>query len=280
MSRIFDQSDRDKHRFWNTAPVNPLAEAKKRGLDYGRPGRALMPESPFPLFGPHLSKTMRQVPAEFLRWVEAQPWAASWPKWAPVRDYLQRFPLPEASTVNAEAEKSVRAPVIYVSTVEVHPGARGVFKHGAARLYVMHEDLRAHLLAFAGGALNLWPDWLRGADATAPPHFLLTPERQEQALGAGADLVTRREMDRHAWLWSRTHSAGGQKLVREMPDGTTRCTKHCYADKKEAETVINQRTQGRANLRRNRPVFLRAYPCPECGFWHLTSRPLRGNDEC
>lgn len=92
MGPIFDDNDRQKNKFWNTAPVNPLAEARKRGLAYTS-RRPLMPESPFP-FGEHLGKTMRQVPAAYLRWIDAQPWAGTWRLWLPVRDYLERFPLP------------------------------------------------------------------------------------------------------------------------------------------------------------------------------------------
>lgn len=270
MGPIFDHEQHQKHRFWNTAPVNPLAEAKKRGLAFTS-RRPLMPESPFP-FGEHLGKTMRQVPSWFLRWVDAQPWAATWRTWAPVRDYLERTP-------NLPVSSSPSLPVsIYVSPIAVDPGARGIFKDGAARLYVAHDDHLEPLRCFAAGALDLWADWLRPADATAPPHFLLTPARQEHALAQGAEIVTRRQLDEHTWHWRRTHSAGsaaqpaGQTFMREMPDGELRCMKHCYT-KKEAETVINDRTEGRKHHRRNRPTYLRAYECPRCGHWHLTSQP-------
>lgn len=280
MPALFDQSDHDKHRFWNTAPVDPLREAKKRGLAYTT-ARPLMPDSPFP-FGEHLGKTMRQVPADFLRWVDAQPWAATWRAWQPVRDYLQRFPVgtPCVASVNDReaSDAAQRVPTIYVSPIAVDPGARGIFKDGAARLYVAHEAHLEHLRCFAAGALDLRADWLRPADATAPPHYLITPARQEHALGMGAELVTRRQVDEHTCHWRRTHGAAtpshpaGHAFMREMPDGTLQCTKHCYT-KREAETTINQRLEGRHRHRRNRPTYLRAYECPRCGHWHLTSKP-------
>ena len=269
MGPIFDDNDRQKNKFWNTAPVNPLAEARKRGLAYTS-RRPLMPESPFP-FGEHLGKTMRQVPAAYLRWIDAQPWAGTWRLWLPVRDYLERFPLPEQQTENSEL-RTVR---LCVGPLEVDPRATGVFKDGACRLYAPQDDHQPFLHAFAQGALDLRPDWCRAADATAPPHYLLSPERQNMALDAGAELVTRRQLDEHAWHWRRHHGASGTVFVREMPDGSKRCTKTCYATAKEAQTVINQRTQGRARYRHNRPEFLRHYPCPVCGFHHITSQPLR-----
>ena len=47
------------------------------------------------------------------------------------------------------------------------------------------------------------------------------------------------------------------------------CHKFRYADKRAALTALNARTTGH---QRNRPSFLRAYPCPDCGGWHLTSK--------
>lgn len=277
MGPIFDHEQHQKHRFWNTAPVDPLAEAKKRGLAYTS-RRPLMADSPFP-FGDHLGKTMRQVPAAYLRWIDAQPWAATWRDWAPVHDYLERHPLPEPGTDNRE----LRTVSICVTTIEVHAHAKEVFKDGACRLYVPLEEQAPFLHAFAQGALDLRREWCRAADDTAPPHYLLTPERQNIALNAGAELVTRRQQAEHAWHWRRTHGTAGQVLVREMPDGRVQCLKHCYATKKDADTVVNRRTQGRHSYRHQRPAYLRSYECPRCGFWHLTSKPLqeplRGNDE-
>jgi len=49
------------------------------------------------------------------------------------------------------------------------------------------------------------------------------------------------------------------------------CTKHRYPDKKSALTAINHRLHGH---QRNRPEYLRAYPCPDCRGWHLTKNNL------
>ena len=48
------------------------------------------------------------------------------------------------------------------------------------------------------------------------------------------------------------------------------CQKTKYASKKEATTIKNWRTKGRHKNRRGISEALRVYPCPKCGFWHLT----------
>lgn len=45
------------------------------------------------------------------------------------------------------------------------------------------------------------------------------------------------------------------------------CKKHGYPTKKDAATARNRRL---ASRQRNRPDFLRAYACEDCGKWHLT----------
>lgn len=51
------------------------------------------------------------------------------------------------------------------------------------------------------------------------------------------------------------------------------CEKKPYRCKKDAVTAANYRTRGRIGMRHNRPTFLRAYDCPDCGYWHLTHKP-------
>jgi hypothetical protein len=46
-----------------------------------------------------------------------------------------------------------------------------------------------------------------------------------------------------------------------------------YSCKKDAVTVA----AGAMSRRKNRPKQLRAYACPHCSGWHLTSKPLRSN---
>lgn len=265
---IFDHTDHKKFSFWNTAPPDELAQAKKRGGVYRR-NKPLMPDSPFPV-GEHLGKTMRQVPPAFLRWVDAQPWADAWEIWQPVRNYLDRFPLPEPKG------EPVRVGLY------VDPAAAGLFKGGACCLHVTHEDHLPHLHAFADGALHLRREWFRPASQSSPPHYLLTPAQQETALGHGVELIDRRTMMNHVWLWQRDHGKPVPAVFdREMPDGTRRCTKHCYGSEHEANTTRDRilsdnrfarnpykaRHQG---ARRNTPDFLRSYYCERCGFWHLT----------
>lgn len=48
-----------------------------------------------------------------------------------------------------------------------------------------------------------------------------------------------------------------------------------YASRKDAVTMANFRTRGRSKRRHNRPTYLRAYSCPLCDGWHITSKQLR-----
>lgn len=88
------RGDEKKHRFWNTAPVDPVKAARQDGRPhYNRVlGRVLMPDSFMPL-GEHREKTMRNVPPAYFKWLLSQPWFVTSAKWASVRDYLERFPV-------------------------------------------------------------------------------------------------------------------------------------------------------------------------------------------
>lgn len=50
------------------------------------------------------------------------------------------------------------------------------------------------------------------------------------------------------------------------------CGKTRYRDKRAALTVANLRAHRKRNRRKGRVKALRAYPCPDCLGWHLTSR--------
>lgn len=50
------------------------------------------------------------------------------------------------------------------------------------------------------------------------------------------------------------------------------CGKKRYADKRTALTVANQRGRREFGRRRGKVKHLRAYACPECEGWHLSSR--------
>ncbi len=47
--------------------------------------------------------------------------------------------------------------------------------------------------------------------------------------------------------------------------------KHRYTDKRTAHGVINSLLSRRRHRRGRHQGHLRAYPCPACGGWHLTS---------
>ncbi len=279
MGPIKDADERRRFRFWNTAPVNPLVEAKKSGTPYLGRGQDLMPDHPMPV-GEHVGKIMRQVPHAYLRWVQAQPWAADWRPWQPVAGYLSRFPLPEKSAAGPAAPPVV----IYVDPLTACvPNPRWRWPQ-VSHLHCL-PGFEDYLHAFAVGALGLDRRWYQthGVDM---PHYDLTEAKQTLACGLGAELIDRRQTVAHirAWResWGRVEApepAAGTEFVREMPDGSARCTKHCYADKKEADTKINELTTGRRHHRRHRPDYLRSYYCGRCGFWHLTSKPLRGHDD-
>lgn len=95
MSELFTAEDDRKFHFWNTAPPDPIALKARHDIPHYNQvlGRVLMPDSYFPLGTQHRDKTMRNVPAEHYRWLQSQPWFATSEKWAPVRDYLARFPI-------------------------------------------------------------------------------------------------------------------------------------------------------------------------------------------
>ncbi len=61
--------------------------------------------------------------------------------------------------------------------------------------------------------------------------------------------------------------ANGRTVAWRMPDGVTVCFKHRYADSDTASEALRMiaLTEGTHTKPR------RAYPCPHCGGWHLTS---------
>lgn len=91
------RDDEARHRFWNTAPGDPLKAAANSGAAHFNKvlGRTLMPDSFFPLGNLHREKTMRNVPAAYYRWLQSQAWFRTSREWAPVRDYMERFPAKE-----------------------------------------------------------------------------------------------------------------------------------------------------------------------------------------
>lgn len=264
-------------RFWRTPPPDPTQLPAAAEVPYFRPGhqRVLMPDDFMPV-GEHARKHLRAVPPAYLHWVNSQPWAQHWHPWQPVADYLTRFPLP--------ADLPATPAVIFVSPLDPCTPTRLWPWPSISSLHTLpgYEDL---LHAFALGALGLQRRWFHRHHG-ALPHYELHEVGQDRALGHGAELADRAQVTEHLRLWRSTGGIAAP-LVRIQEDGTQRCTKHCYADLKDAQTAINERLRGSRQsavhqqtygakprrYRHNTPAFLRAYPCPTCGFYHLTSKP-------
>lgn len=263
--------------FWRTPPPDPTQLPAAAEVPYFRPGhqRVLMPDDFMPV-GEHARKHLRAVPPAYLHWVNAQPWAQDWYLWQPVADYLTRFPLP--------SDLPPTPTIIFVSPLDPCTPTQAWPWPSIATLHTLpgYED-RLH--AFALGALGLQRRWYQRYYGQLP-HYELHEVGQARALGHGADLATRAQVSDHLRQWRSTGGVAAP-LVRVEPDGTQRCTKHCYADLKDAQTAINERLKGSTQAaihakqygaqprryRHNTPAFLRAYHCPLCGFHHITSKP-------
>ena len=261
-----DGDQRRRERFWRTAPPDPIRLAKQAGLPhYNRAlGQVLMPQSAMPI-GAHAGKIMSAVPADYLAWVNVQPWDAAWPAWAPVRDYIERHPVGIMSADDATQPDPVHlwpAAVVYVSPLMSCPPTSEWRWTEFAEL-TGHPDHEDKLHAFAAGALGLLPRWFQTIGGESR-HYRLTATRRLNAIQAGAAVLP------------PSRKAQAMHFQRLREDGTATCTKHCYPSKKDADTVANERSTGRQYIRRNRPeVHLRSYECPRCGFWHLTKQPPR-----
>lgn len=91
MSLDLSLRDDDKeHRFWNSAPYDPIAAARAEGrAHHSRVTRGvLFAQSAMPC-GKHMGKIMERVPPADLLWIHKQPWAKSG-RWQPVWDYVER----------------------------------------------------------------------------------------------------------------------------------------------------------------------------------------------
>lgn len=261
-----------KERWERTRPVDPIARSKAHGIPHYNQvlHTVLMPQSAMPI-GPHAGKIMERVPADYLAWVDAQPWAATWPHWGPVHDYLTRFPA-ETELTGAD----LHAPIIFLGPLQPMPN---IPWNSAAILHTLpgHED---KLLTFASGVLTFLPEWLKRRSPM--PHFLVSPHKFEVAIKHLAHLIDRRQLRDHADDWDTAHQHRPQfhRIRHDDRGGETicPCTKHGYVSKKEAQTVRSHRLPGTEyrkgqRYRHNKPHYLRAYHCPDCNLWHLTSQP-------
>ncbi len=268
--RLREETDAEyrKRRLFEGPQADTSLRGQKWGLSYRNHRRQhLHPDdfSPLPVLA---GKHLRAISPALLLWCDAQPWAERWEMWQPVREYLTRHPV--------EGTPPVEVP-IFVDALTVWPGARGIFKDGSCHLHKL-PGFEDYLHAFALGAVGMRFNWFQN-HAGKVPHYDLTAARQQVAIQCGAVLIDRQQMGQHiarwreAWGMVEVPPTAGPEFVREMPDGSTQCTKHCYGSKKEADTALNHRLTGRQPRRNTRPDYLRSYECGKCGFWHLTSKP-------
>ena len=88
-------------------------------------------------------------------------------------------------------------------------------------------------------------------------------------MGDGADLLFDQMVEARIACYENRCGPGCQWC--------TRCRKRCYADKKEALTHKNVLIANHAKHWKM-PKDLRAYRCPECKAWHLSSKPVKGKE--
>lgn len=302
MSQLFSADDQRKWDLFNGPQRDPTAAAKKHGFAYQgkrqRGGAPLMPDDFMPI-GPHAGKHLRAIPAWYFAWVQAQPWAASWPDWLPIADFLDRFPQFTGEEGSAGTPPPIPHPTFYVDALRPRTPTSRAARPGwkwerEARLYCSpgNSDTLDLFHTFAAGALRLRLSWF----ITSPldlrekghfiPHYPLSPSKQEDALHHRCvTLADEAAVQFHTRQWSTIkplrQSAGTPvrptphltPFERLSPKSAKWCktTKSGYS-KKEAETILNQRMTRSGE--RNRPDFLRIYECPHCNQWHLTRKRL------
>jgi hypothetical protein len=239
-----------KERFWRTPPPNVTELARKNGsAHFNRVLHAvLMPQSAMPI-GPHTGMLMERLPADYLAWVQAQPWTSRWHPWHPVADYLTRFPLPDTTSTDWPSHICTVSPMHACAPTQewTHP------EHALLRCHRdiwLHED-KYH--TFALGALSLRPQWF---DPKLQA-YRLTTEKRSLAIHRGAGELASDQ--RRSTTFRRVDATGNSV-----------CTKHCYPTKQDADNAAAERMKSR----HNRPEHLRSYHCPDCSFHHLTHKPL------
>jgi len=80
----------------------------------------------------------------------------------------------------------------------------------------------------------------------------------------------------------RTDQKGRLRRARFLPTRTcARSGKYCFPDRRAAQRALRDAAEGRrmaaialGDPNASRRHEQRAYKCPHCGSWHLTSRPF------
>lgn len=195
-----------KERFWRTPPPDPTGRAARAGVPYYRAGksRVLMPDDFMPV-GPHAGKHLRAVPADYLLWVEAQPWSRHWVQWQPVADFIARFITCDPDTLDTVEIPGVP---LFVDQLRPWPTKIRCFKDGSAHLHTLPgwED---YLHTFAMGALALDPRWYQNK---LLPHYDLTKRKHALALECGAIEIPDTQMRDHTHLWKQFRQTTPAKL--------------------------------------------------------------------
>lgn len=193
--------DRWKWKTFNGPQLDPTRAHKKHGTPYyarrsvtAAGGRVLTPHDMMPI-GPHAGKHLHAVPADYLLWVNQQPWSRDWHLWQPVAQFIENY-----ITSDAETSQTIpvpTGPLIYVDPVQVWPTQIQCFKNGSSHLHTLPGYLD-YLHTFAIGALRLNPDWFQHKET---PHFDLTIAKHQQAIRLGAVEISRQQMVEHMRLW-------------------------------------------------------------------------------
>lgn len=282
MSQMFSTEDKRLHDLFNGPQRDPTAAALAAGFAYqakrlrGHP--ALMPDDFMPC-GPYTGTHLRAVPVAHLAWVQAQRWSTRWADWLPVAEYLTRFPLADSIPPPAAS--------FYVDALRPCERAAGWPFDQDAVLYTQ-PGMEPELHAFAAGALGLRRGWYvthRAGEGRQRipvlPHYRINSYKQTAALTHPCvELVDAPTLARHSQKWAAHLAATPPPAATRAKTPLERLHKNgkwCLStkpgySKREAETLVNERTQGRQQQRRHRPKFLRCYECPECGLWHLTKK--------
>lgn len=200
--------ERRRWKLFNGKQHDPATRGRKSGVPYFRKNsaRVLGPDDYFPL-GPHMGKTLRQVPPDYLAWVDAQPWAREWHLWEPVRSYIERYILPSPEDY-PDFQEPHSSPVLFVSAFGPAPADAGhCFEQGMSKLHTLPgwEDA-LHTFANYLGLRESWYQRRR----VLPPHYRLTHAKHQRVLDLGVQLCSPRALAGHASTWADYYNSRRQ----------------------------------------------------------------------